>query len=378
MFRRHVWLAALTSAALGLLGARSARADEPNWVGKKVIVRNKGVRVAYTDIDGSRRLIPNKNIVQEVRSEVGGWLEVGNDGDPGWLDKSDVVPLDQAPAFFAARLEANPFDQYAYAYRGVALRHLGELDKSVSDLSEAIRLSPGSAAWRNNRGLTFNNKKEYDLAIADFTEAIRLNPRWALPRNNRGLAHANKKEFDLAVADYSDSLRLDPGYALALNNRGLAYYAKHEFDRAIDDYGAAILLDEKNPRSYNNRGNAYRAKGEFERAVNDFNEAILLDGKYAAAYDNVAKLQSTCAKDSVRDGRQAILNATNACKLTNYTNSNYLATLAAAYAEDGQFGEAAKWQNKVLDAPGKTKAASADARQRLELYQSGKPLREMQ
>jgi tetratricopeptide (TPR) repeat protein len=352
-------------------------AEEPNWVGKKVIVKYSGVRVAFTEPDGNRRFIKNKNIVQEVRSEVDGWLEVGNDGDPGWLDKNDVVLLNEAPAYFAKRIQANPYDHYAYAYRGVALRHLGELDKSVQDLTEAIRLSPITAAWRNNRGLTYNSKKEYDRAIADYTDAMRLSPKWALPRNNRGLAYANKKNFDLAIADYSEALRLDPSYALALNNRGLAFYGKKDFDRAIADFSEALLLDEKNYRAYFNRGNAYRAKSEFERAVNDYNEAILLDGKYAAAYDRVANLQASCGKDSVRDGSKAIQNATSACKLTNWKNPGYLSTLAAAYAEDRQFGEAVKWQSKVLEASIRDKPAFEEARRRLELYRSGKPVRDL-
>lgn len=376
MSRSRILVAVLAILVSQSINAAPVRADEQNWVGKRVIVKNNGVRVAFTDPDGGRWLIPSKNIVQEVRSEVDGWLEVGNDGDPGWFDKNDVVLLDQAPGYFTARIQANPYDHFAFAYRGVALRYLGELDKAIQDLSEAIRLSPGTAAWRNNRGLTFNNKKEYDLAIADYTEAIRLKPRWALPRNNRGRAFANKREFDQAIADYSEALRLDPNYALAFNNRGLAFYGKKDYDRAIADFSEALRLDDKNPHSYNNRGNAYRNQREFERAINDYNEAIVLDGKNAAAYDNVARLYATCPKDSVRDGRLAIQNATMACKLTHWKNASYLVTLAAAYAEEGQFTDSIKWQKQALEDASYLKQHGEEGRKRLELYGQKKPLRE--
>lgn len=47
---------------------------------------------------------------------------------------------------------------------------------------------------------------------------------------------------------------------------------------------------------------------------------------------------------------------------------------AAAYAENGEFGEAVKWQEKAIElAPTSEKA---DLRSRLELYKSGKPYRD--
>lgn len=48
---------------------------------------------------------------------------------------------------------------------------------------------------------------------------------------------------------------------------------------------------------------------------------------------------------------------------------HYLETLAAAYAEDGQFDKAVRWQEKVIE-------AEADSRTRLDFYRQGKPYRE--
>ena len=51
-----------------------------------------------------------------------------------------------------------------------------------------------------------------------------------------------------------------------------------------------------------------------------------------------------------------------------------MATLAAACAENGSFGEAVEWQSKAIQlAPGQAKD---ELRSTLELYQSGKPYRE--
>ena len=52
----------------------------------------------------------------------------------------------------------------------------------------------------------------------------------------------------------------------------------------------------------------------------------------------------------------------------------WLDTLAAAYAEAGEFGKAVEWQQKaVAMAPENVKP---DFRARLELYEAGKPYRQ--
>ena len=54
--------------------------------------------------------------------------------------------------------------------------------------------------------------------------------------------------------------------------------------------------------------------------------------------------------------------------------ANYIDTLAAAYAEAGQFSEAVRWQEKALEDAGIAK--NAGSRRRLALYKEGKAFRE--
>ena len=67
--------------------------------------------------------------------------------------------------------------------------------------------------------------------------------------------------------------------------------------------------------------------------------------------------------------------ATRACELTQWKNANDLDTLAAAYAEVGEFDEAVEWQEKAIqlttDAERKQKHQD-----RLKLYKEKKPYRE--
>jgi hypothetical protein len=72
------------------LGTGSAPADDNGWVGQRAMVKHSGVKVVYTEPNGSRVETKIKGIVQTVRSEKDGWLEVGNNGEPGWVDKDEM------------------------------------------------------------------------------------------------------------------------------------------------------------------------------------------------------------------------------------------------------------------------------------------------
>jgi serine/threonine-protein kinase len=79
----------------------------------------------------------------------------------------------------------------------------------------------------------------------------------------------------------------------------------------------------------------------------------------------------------VRNGAKAVENATRACELTNWKNAWYVATLAAAYAEVGDFDSAIKWQKKAIDLlTEEEEELQAGFEVQLTLYQSGKPYRE--
>jgi hypothetical protein len=60
----------------------------------------------------------------------------------------------------------------------------------------------------------------------------------------------------------------------------------------------------------------------------------------------------------------------------NWNSFGYLDTLAATYAEAGSFKEAVAWQKKALDLDIEDRDTLEQARQRLKLYEEGKPYRE--
>jgi len=207
-----------------------------------------------------------------------------------------------------------------------------EHDRTIADLTEAIRLNPTDAQAFAKRGDTYRKKGEYDRAIADLTEAIRLDPKYSWAFGVRGETHRAKgvsenanaalrslgtgeaearflkiDNFDRAIADFTEAIRLyptnspwPPYMAKAFAARGKTNRRMCNYDQAIADCTEAIRLDPKNAEAFAVRGDVRWAKDEFDLATADLTEAIRLDPKkdHKDLLDKVKRsIRNAAAKD---------------------------------------------------------------------------------
>jgi tetratricopeptide (TPR) repeat protein len=116
-------------------------------------------------------------------------------------------------------------------------------------------------------------------------------------------------------------------------------------------------------------------KKNYRAAITAGTEIVRLEPSNAQAHNQLAWRLATCPDASVRDGARAVTHARKACELTRSENAHILDTLAAAYAEVGQFEDAVDWQTKALLLAGQ-EPQKAKYRARLESYRARKPYRE--
>jgi tetratricopeptide (TPR) repeat protein len=125
-----------------------------------------------------------------------------------------------------------------------------------------------------------------------------------------------------------------------------------------------------------NRGVAEGRRGEWYRAIADYDRALEIQPQLASAHNNLAWLLATCPVDGLRDGQAALKHATWACKATDWAAPHCLGTLAAAYAEVGDFGQAVQWQERALaDARYRQTYGEDVVQERLRMYEQGLPYR---
>ena len=265
----------------------------------------------------------------------------------------------------------------ALTTRASAYASLGDLDRALRDYGEALKLYPQQTTAWLGRGNTYARKNEREKAIADYSEAIRLNPSLSEAWCNRGIVYAAEKKNDQALADLNEAIRLNPKFAEAYARRATVLLRMKRTDEALKDAQAAVALLPENSEVYDVRALVHIARGEFAEAPADLERALQLDVKHRPSLLNhVAWFYATCPADSVRDGKKAVLLAEDACAKSQWKNAAAIDTLAAAYAEAGDFNQAVKFQEQALSFPESSAESRAGMQKRLALYQKHLPYRE--
>jgi tetratricopeptide (TPR) repeat protein len=311
--------------------------------------------------------VPIPAVVEKVNGDWL-WLSVA------WVKADEVVLLDDAPAYYTTLIDDGTQVAKGYLLRGVSWLAKREFDNAVKDFDAVLRLAPSDAVLHCLRGKAHYGKHAFDQALADFTEAIRLNPKYLIALNDRGVTLNAKDEFGKALKQFDEILRIDPRNSLAYGNRSATWFDLEEYEKSLADVNRAIELDPKLSFAYANRGRWYMKHGDYPKALDDYNKSLELEPRQWAAYNGLARVYATAPvfQAHVRDGKQALAMAKKACELSNWDEWMPVASLAAAYAELGDFEAAVEQQTKAIQMsqPAKTHDQRNNLK-RLELYKSG-------
>ena len=118
-------------------------------------------------------------------------------------------------------------------------------------------------------------------------------------------------------------------------------------------------------------------EGDMIKAIEDIDHALELDPYNASAYNAKAWWLATHPDSNVRNGKIAVILARRAVKLL--PDRRYVDTLAAAYAEIGNYTKATEMQKEIissLEALGTEKPTIKHYKKPLEFYKTNKPFRD--
>ena len=208
--------------------------------------------------------------------------------------------------------------------------------------------------------------------IVRFGTCAHENPRVAIPACTRRLA--GELRFFRSDGVVGGNKRADQAQFYAL--RGNARFKQGNLERALADYNLAIKSFRGVYWIHANRGSAYYEIGEYQSALASFDEALGLAPGNAILLNGRARLLACAPDANVRDGARAVSDALRAIGLEERVPVVFLDTLAAAYAENGAFEEAAEVQQRAIDLlPPGDQGVIDDYRMRLNLYQLDMPFR---
>ena len=217
-------------------------------------------------------------------------------------------------------------------------------EQAISYLSKALALNPDIPEAHNMLGSLLNRKGKEDEGIQHFSKACLLNPEFPDPRFNLGVVYSQKKMYPEAEKFFREALRLNP-------------------DLPLVNYRLAVVLSKL---------------GRNREALVHYRQAVQLQPDMNEAAYKLAWILCTNPSDDLRSGKEAVAIAKDLCQRTGNKEPLYLDTLAAAYAEVGQFEEAQKTAAQALDLARSLKrdALAKAIEARIDLYNNRTPFRE--
>ena len=257
---------------------------------------------------------------------------------------------------------------------------LKRLDAAIADLDVVVGKAPASIEARELRAQALEANQQYDLAIRDVGVLLRptRRSRRAPLRVLSYLSSLHAKSGDYAAAEAicSRMLKGAPKSAEPLLAFARLRLAQGEVDKAIAQYGLAIKVNPESISGYTGRAMAFDQQGEYKKMLEDFRTCAAFDKNQDNAFinNNLAWILATCPDAEIRNGAEAVKYAQAACEAHRYRSPGVLDTLAAAYAEAGEFEEAVKQQKDAV-----LLAVGDDIEQmktRVALYEKQQPYRE--
>ena len=109
----------------------------------------------------------------------------------------------------------------AFHRRGYVYEMVGEYNRSLLDLNQAIELNPNNAGWYIDRALLYFLKEDFGAALADGNRAVAMEPSRAAYQA-RGFISYYSRDFANAAADLARVLEMQPDDPNSVIHRYLA------------------------------------------------------------------------------------------------------------------------------------------------------------
>ena len=296
----------------------------------------------------------------------------------GILTWRQAATYSDVETLWRATLVRNPECWMAHTNLGLVLLQQGKIDDGIAHYRSALQMQPDSWDAEYNLGTALLGKGLVDEAILHCERAVSMRPTDPDAQVSLGDALIQKGRIDDAITHYQRASLLHPDHFLALNGLGNALLEKGELDDAIQVCRSALLLRPSDAGCHTTLAIALEEKGNPAEAIQHYRKALELSPNSISTLTNLAWLLATSQDASVRNGPRAVELAAQADRMVGGTNTIVLRTLAAAYAENGEFAKAIRTARSAMQLARMhgEDSLTTDLDQQIGLYQLGMPYRQ--
>jgi tetratricopeptide (TPR) repeat protein len=282
--------------------------------------------------------------------------------------------LEKAEKNYRSALELKPELVEALYNYGALLAKQGRVEDAGKNYSAALKLKPEFADVHLSFGALLAGQQKWKEAIAEFNAALQSEPSNANIHFNLGAAYNAKGETDAATKHYAEACRLRPDDAEAREALGMLLLSQGKPNEAVSCFQASTRL-QPTAKAHYELALALDASGQGNKAIAEYREAVRLGPTSALFMNDLAWALATNPDEKMRDTKEAVRLAEDACRLSGGHEPRFFGTLDAAYAGAGRFDDAITAANKTRElalAAGQQQIAEK-AEERLALYRIGKP-----
>lgn len=332
------------------------------------------------------------------------------------MEKNDI---DGAIEDLKVLLKQDPTNEAVAQVAVEQLVELGRTADALSLLNEALQASPSEGLYRL-RGIIYRAEGKEEEALADFSKALAMQPKDPISLLQRAEISLGRGDVKSAKRDLGEAIRVEPRVADSVAAVRVRCYIAVEEGRladAINDMNlivqtnpkdsfwalqlSSLYVQDKRPRkaielindilerepknisALRTRADTLLGLGDHAAAIKDYQTALEIGidspQQKSGVLNNLAWVLATSPKDELRNGERSIKFGTEAAELTEFKEPHILSTLAAGYAEKGDFEQAIKWSTKAVELGRETEHNQVEQlEEELESYKENKPWREKQ
>ena len=197
--------------------------------------------------------------------------------------------VEEGLSYLNKELSEHPDNGYAYSWLASVYIQQNDYGASLSMAEKAIKYIPQKDKEYRSAALLTRaeiNKRlgQNDKVISDLNQAIKEDPKNYDNYKQRAQFFYEEKQYDLAIKDYHQMITIDPGNVVAYMGLERNLQIQEQYQPSIEQYNYVVKLAPEYSHAYLSRADSYFFLKKYSEAADDVIKALSIDGNERAFY----------------------------------------------------------------------------------------------